>query len=102
MIGEQDKAADAIEQGQRVATTAPESLRRRLAAQRALIEGDPPAAVAQWRAQLAATPNDTDAELELARARGAGGDFTAPVAPLQRGRKTAWEGKRVPVRGAFR
>jgi tetratricopeptide (TPR) repeat protein len=84
MIGEQDKAADAVEQGQRAAAAAPESLRRRLAAQRALIEGDPNAAVAQWRAQLAATPDDTDAELELARARGAGGDFTAAVATLQR------------------
>lgn len=84
MIGEQDQAADAIEQGQRAATAAPQSLRRRLAAQRALIEGDASAAVAQWRALLAATPDDTDAELNLARAQGAGGDFTAAVTGLQR------------------
>jgi tetratricopeptide (TPR) repeat protein len=86
MIGEADKAADAVEQGQRAAAAAaaPESLRRRLAAQRALIEGDPTTAVAQWRAQLAATPGDTDAELQLARARGAGGDFSAAVAVLER------------------
>ena len=84
MIGEQDKAADAIEQGQRAASTAPPSLRGRLAAQRALIEGDAPAAVAQWRALLAATPDDTDAELNLGRARGAGGDFPAAVADLQK------------------
>jgi tetratricopeptide (TPR) repeat protein len=84
MIGEQDKAADALEQGQRAATAAPRSLRGRLAAQRALIEGDAPAAVAQWRALLAATPDDTDAELNLGRARGAGGDFPAAVADLQK------------------
>jgi tetratricopeptide (TPR) repeat protein len=84
MIGEQDKAADAIEQGQRAAATAPQSLRLRLAAQRALLEGDAPASVAQWRALLAATPDDTDAELNLARARGAGGDFAAAVSGLRR------------------
>jgi tetratricopeptide (TPR) repeat protein len=83
MIGEQDKAADAIEQGQRAAARAPERLRRRFAAQRALLEGDVPAAVAQWRAVLAATPDDTEAELNLARAQGDGGDYAAAVATLQ-------------------
>jgi tetratricopeptide (TPR) repeat protein len=82
MIGEDDKAADAIEQGQRV-RGAPSPLAGRLAAQRALLEGDAPAAVAQFRALLAATPDDTDAELGLARARGAGGDFPAAVAALR-------------------
>jgi tetratricopeptide (TPR) repeat protein len=83
MIGEQDKAADAIEQGQRAAARAPDALRRRFAATRALLEGDAPAAVTQWRALLAATPDDTDAELNLARAQGAGGDYGAAVATLQ-------------------
>ena len=83
MIGEQDKAADAIEQGQRAAAHAPERLRRRFAAQRALLEGDVPAAVSQWRALLAATPDDTDAELNLARAQGDGGDYAAAISTLQ-------------------
>ncbi|MEO6263440.1 MAG: protein kinase [Luteimonas sp.] len=83
MIGKQDTAAAAVEQAQRAAAAAPESLRRRLAAQRALIESDPPVAVEQWRALSAATRDDTDAELNLARARGVGGDFTAAVANLQ-------------------
>jgi tetratricopeptide (TPR) repeat protein len=83
MIGEEDAAADAIEQGQRNASMAPQSTRRQLAAQRAIIEGDAPAAIAQWRALLAATPDDLGAALELARARGAGGDFAAAVKDLQ-------------------
>jgi len=83
MIGEDDDAADAIEQGQRVAGSAPQSTQRRLASQRATIDGDAPAAIAQWRTLLAATPDDIDAALELARARGAGGDFTAAVKDLQ-------------------
>ncbi len=84
MIGEQDIAAAAVEQGQRAAASPTQPLHRRLAAQRALIEGDPPVAVEQWRALLAATPDDTDAELNLARARGAGGDFAAVVVALQK------------------
>ncbi len=84
MIGEHDKAADAIEQGQRVATTAPESMRGRFAAQRATIEGDLPAAVEQWRVLAGRTPDDTDAERNLAVARGAGGDYAAAVAGLRK------------------
>jgi len=84
MIGEQDAAATAVEQGQRVAVSPTQPLHRRLAARRALIEGDPPAAVEQWRALLTATPDNTNAELNLARARGAGGDFSAAVADLQK------------------
>jgi len=82
MVGNQDQAADALEQGQRADAHAP-ALQARLAAQRALVEGDAPAAIAQWRKLLAATPDDTEAELQLARARGAGGDFPAAVAALQ-------------------
>ena len=84
MIGEQDKAADAIEQGQRAATTAPAPIRGRLAAQRATIEGDLPAAVEQWRVLAGLTPDDTDAERNLAVARGAGGDYAAAVAGLRK------------------
>jgi poly(3-hydroxybutyrate) depolymerase len=83
MIGDQDKAADAIEQGQRVATTAPQTIRGRFAAQRATIEGDLPAAVEQWRVLAGLTPDDTDAERNLAVARGAGGDYAAAVASLR-------------------
>ena len=83
MIGEQDVAGAAVEQGQRAAVSPSPALRRRLAAQRALIEGDPPAAVQQWRAVAVATPDDTDVELNLARARGAGGDFSGAVGALQ-------------------
>mgnify|MGYP003295913243 CR=1 FL=1 len=84
MIGEQDKAADAIEQGQRTAATAPEPIRGRFAAQRASIAGDLPAAVEQWRLLAALTPDDTDAERNLAVARGAGGDYAAAVAGLRK------------------
>ncbi|MGV8942099.1 MAG: protein kinase domain-containing protein [Lysobacter sp.] len=76
-IGELDTAFDAIEHGERAAAGAPESLRRRFAAERALLEGDPPAAIAEWRTLRAATPDDTFVELQLARAQGAGGDFSA-------------------------
>ncbi|GGK03470.1 serine/threonine-protein kinase [Luteimonas terricola] len=82
-IGELDTAFDAIEHGQRAATDAPARLRGRLAAELALLEGNPTAAVAEWRALLAATPDDTFAELQLARAQGAGGDFGAAVEGLQ-------------------
>ncbi|MGY1424943.1 protein kinase domain-containing protein [Lysobacter sp. A289] len=82
-IGELDTAFDAIEHGQRAAIDAPASLRRRFAAELALLEGNPTAAVAEWRALLAATPDDTFAELQLARAQGAGGDFSAAVEGLQ-------------------
>jgi len=82
MIGEQNDASDAIEQGQRVAAHAPVPLRQRFAAVRAGIDGDAPAAIEHWRALVAETPDDTDAALELARARGAGGDFAAAVKEL--------------------
>ncbi|MBW3551016.1 MAG: tetratricopeptide repeat protein, partial [Proteobacteria bacterium] len=82
-IGELDTAFDAIDRGQRAAADAPARLRRRFAAQRALLDGDPSAAAAQWRALLATTPDDTLAELQLARAQGAAGDFTAAVQGLE-------------------
>ncbi len=80
--GEQDRAADAAIRGQNAAANAPQRLQRRLAAQRALVEGDAPAAAAQWRTLLQATPNDTEAELQLARALGNGGDFDGAVQAL--------------------
>jgi tetratricopeptide (TPR) repeat protein len=83
MIGEQDKAADAIEQGQRAAASAPDRLLRRFTALRAATDGDFPAAVAQWRLLAGLAPDDTDAQLNLARARGAGGDYAAAVTALK-------------------
>ncbi|WP_255595002.1 tetratricopeptide repeat protein [Lysobacter sp. BMK333-48F3] len=81
-LGEQDAAFDAIERGQ-AASGSSAWLRRRLDAEHALLEGDPPKAVALARQALAATPDDTEAALQLARAQGAGGDFNAAVAALQ-------------------
>lgn len=81
-VGERDVALDAIEQGQRAANAAPVRLQRVFAAERALYDGDVPAAIAQWRAQLAETPDDTLTDLQLARAQGGGGDFRAAMARL--------------------
>jgi tetratricopeptide (TPR) repeat protein len=83
-VGEQDIAFDALERGQRAAADAPAALRRRLQAELSMLEGDAPSAVAQWRELLATTPDDTFAELGLARALGAGGDFPAAIAALQK------------------
>ncbi|GAB3090189.1 protein kinase domain-containing protein [Lysobacter terrae] len=84
-VGEADVAYEAVEAGQRSAGKAPwTSLQRRFDAERALLDGDPPTAAAQWRAQLAQTPDDTYAELSLARALGAGGDFKSATAVLQK------------------
>jgi tetratricopeptide (TPR) repeat protein len=83
-IGEQDLAFDAIERGLAVVGDGAPRLQRRLAAERAALEGDSPAAVAQWRALLQATPDDTFAELNLARARGNGGDFAAALTGLRK------------------
>jgi tetratricopeptide (TPR) repeat protein len=82
-IGEDDAAFEALERGLAGAGKDPTRLRHRLVAARALLEGDSPAAVAEWRALLQATPDDTFAELNLARAQGAGGDFGAAVETLQ-------------------
>ena len=83
-IGEQDTAYDALERGQRAAANAPEPLRRRFTAERAMLDGDAPSAASEWRALLTATPDDTHAELNLARALGGGGDFAAAIGGLQK------------------
>jgi tetratricopeptide (TPR) repeat protein len=83
-IGETDAAYEALEHGQQPAANASPSLQRRFKADRALLDGDAPAAVAEWRAQLATTPDDTFAELNLARALGSGGDFTGAIDRLQK------------------
>ncbi|MBP3984564.1 tetratricopeptide repeat protein [Pseudoxanthomonas helianthi] len=83
-IGEQDQAADAVLHAQRAAKTPSENLRRRLAAQRASIEGDHAAAATEWRALLAATPGDATAELNLARELGAGGDAAGALQLLHK------------------
>lgn len=82
-IGDQEQALGAAVRGQNAAANAPRAWQRRLAAQRASLEGDASAAAAHWRAVVQATPEDTLAELELARALGAGGDFDAAVQALQ-------------------
>lgn len=84
MIGDQETAYSALERAQRAAATAPDRMRRRIVAERALLDGDAPAAIAQWRALLQANPDDTFAELNLARAQGAGGDYAAAIAGLQK------------------
>lgn len=83
LIGEQDIAYDALERGERATVGLTPALQRRLRAGRATLDGDAPAAIAQWRAQLAATRDDTHAQLELAKALGLGGDFQAAIAELQ-------------------
>jgi tetratricopeptide (TPR) repeat protein len=82
-MGAQEQALDAAIQGQNAAARAPQALQRSLAAQRALLEGDAPTAAAQWRARLQATPDDTEAELNLARALSAGGDFDGALQALE-------------------
>ncbi|GAB3749040.1 protein kinase domain-containing protein [Lysobacter olei] len=83
LIGEHDVAYDAIERGQASAKTAPAALLQRLNADRAMLDGDAPAAAAIWRARLQAAPDDTFAELQWARALGSGGDFKAATQRLQ-------------------
>ncbi|HET8819022.1 MAG TPA: tetratricopeptide repeat protein [Xanthomonadaceae bacterium] len=82
--GEQDLAYAALQSGMRaLEPDSPGQLRRRFTAELAVLEGDPIAAVAAWRARAEATPDDTFAALNLARAQGAGGDFAAAVDRLQ-------------------
>jgi tetratricopeptide (TPR) repeat protein len=83
-VGDRDAALDAIEQARRAVVPGAERLARRLQAEQALLEGDAAAAVTHWRGLLAQTPEDTLAELQLARAQGAGGDFAAATATLER------------------
>ena len=49
-----------------------------------MLDGDAPAAASLWRTHLQATPDDTYAELQWARALGGGGDFKAATERLQR------------------
>jgi len=82
-IGEQDVAYDALEHAQRAAPATNPALLRRIKAGLALLDGDAPAAAGEWRALLAATADDTLAELNLARALGSGGDFAGAISRLQ-------------------
>ena len=81
-MGDRDAAADALVRAQGVAA-APPPVRERLAAQRAAIEGDAEAAASQWKALLAKTPDDTEAELALAAALTDAGDIDAATAVLR-------------------
>ncbi|GAB6197339.1 tetratricopeptide repeat protein [Lysobacter xanthus] len=82
-VGEDDLALTAVTQAQRATADAPPRLRQRLAATRALLEGDAASAARDWRVLLARQPADTHAELQLARAQGAAGELDAAVATLQ-------------------
>lgn len=82
-IGDEDAAFAAIEGGRATLERAPARLRQRYLATRALLEGDAPTAVSHWRALADANPDDTEIALQLARARGTGGDFKAAVTSLQ-------------------
>jgi tetratricopeptide (TPR) repeat protein len=81
-IGEQDDAYDALDRGLATpaVTKSPSPtalrLRTRLAAARALLDGEAPTAAAQWRSVIAKSPDDTQAQLELARALGAAATST--------------------------
>ncbi|HEU0306359.1 MAG TPA: tetratricopeptide repeat protein, partial [Lysobacter sp.] len=83
-VGEMDAAYEAIERGQASARQAPASLQRRFRAERALMDGDPPAAAAEWRMEATATPDNTFAELGHAKALGAGGDFKGATDALRK------------------
>ncbi|MHB8911681.1 MAG: protein kinase domain-containing protein [Lysobacter sp.] len=82
-IGEQDLAYEALENAQRATSAAAQTRQRRIKAELALLDGDAPTAAGEWRALLTATPDDTLAELNLARALGSGGDFAGATARLQ-------------------
>jgi eukaryotic-like serine/threonine-protein kinase len=83
-IGEQDQVHEALRRGREaLGDDPPQRLRHRFDAELALAEGDPARAIDAWRAILEATPDDSFAELNLARALGSGGDFAAAVAALQ-------------------
>ena len=81
-IGEIDLAYEAIERGQSTAPQGP--LQPRLAAERALLDGDAPTAAAHWRNVLVRTPDDAWAQLAQARALGAGGDFRGAIGVLDK------------------
>ena len=81
-MGEQDLAAHATERALDSAA-AGSGLEQELQARQALLEGEATRAVGYWRTRLQAQPDDTLAALELARAQGAGGDFSAAVATLR-------------------
>ena len=82
LIGDDDGAWAALERGQRAKTLATPWLQARIAAQHALLDGDPSAAATQWRTQLQQLPDNTLAELQLQRALGAGGNFEAALKGL--------------------
>lgn len=86
-VGDREAALDALDQARRTLVPGMERMARRLQAEQALLEGDAAAAATHWAGLLERTPEDTFAELQLARAQGAGGDFDAAIATL--GRLTA-------------
>ncbi len=82
-IGDQDVAYEALEHAQRATPASEPTRQRRIKAELALLDGDGPTAAGEWRAVLTTTPDDTLAELNLARALGSGGDFAGAISRLQ-------------------
>ncbi|MEH6422521.1 protein kinase domain-containing protein, partial [Pseudomonas sp. CGJS7] len=80
--GDLDAAYAALEQSEH-ARNGTEPLRARILAERAALDGDAKASADYWRARIAATPDDTYAQLALARALGAGGDAVGAIAQLR-------------------
>ena len=83
-IGETDMAAQALLNATQAAASAPAKLRERLSAASAiLVDGDPDLAARRWQALLQAAPDDTYAQLQLARAQSESGDHAAASATAQ-------------------
>ncbi|MGH8080149.1 MAG: protein kinase domain-containing protein, partial [Lysobacter sp.] len=80
--GDFDGAYTALENSER-SRNGTEPLRARLLAERAALDGDAQAAATYWRRRLATTPDDSYAQLALARALGAGGDAAGAIAQLR-------------------
>ncbi|MGO1069347.1 protein kinase domain-containing protein [Lysobacter sp. CA199] len=80
--GDLDAAYAALESSER-SRNGTEPLRARVLAERAALDGDAKASADYWRARIAATPDDTYAQLSLARALGAGGDAAGAIARLR-------------------
>ncbi|UHQ19570.1 tetratricopeptide repeat protein [Lysobacter sp. KIS68-7] len=86
--GARDDADDALERGSRTPaivkspSTTAMRLRTRLASAQDLLDDEAPDAATLWRAVLAKSPDDTQAQLQLARALAADGDFNAATTAL--------------------
>ncbi|GAB1596369.1 protein kinase domain-containing protein [Lysobacter claricitrinus] len=83
-VGEDEVALSAIDGAQRASTPPAKQSTARLAAMRAMLEGEPAIAARTWKTLATQSPSDTFAQLQLARASGAAGEFDDAVATLQK------------------